>query len=150
MVMRGTFDIPGLTSNTEVTLWLKPLGEEEAVYINGHLVAQGVKRFDPIKGYKLDNSFLRNGKNIYAVVGTPLIERYKYDNLNNDPGIVQITKPAETWKRKLFNGYAQVIVQSSKEPGELILEASSTALNLSVDIKLMFFSVRIPITLSFD
>jgi len=128
MVLRGTFEIAELANNTEVTLWPKALAEEESVYVNGHLIAQGIKRFDPVKAYKLDNSILRQGKNVYAVVGTPLIERYKYDELNTDPGIVQVTKPAKTWKRKLFNGLTQIIVQSTKEHGEIILEAASDGL----------------------
>jgi beta-galactosidase len=128
MVLRGTFEIAELANNTEVTLWPKALAEEESVYVNGHLIAQGVKRFDPVKAYKLDNSILRQGKNVYAVVGTPLIERYQYDELNTDPGIIQVTKPAETWKRKLFNGLTQIIVQSTKEHGEIVLEAASDGL----------------------
>ena len=125
MVIRSTFELADLTSGATVTLWPKSLGEEQSVYVNGRLIAKEIKRSDPVVGYKLDNSILRNGKNVYALVGTPLVPRFQYDNLNTDPGIIGVTSPAEQWHRKLFNGLAQVIIQSAKEPGEIILEAKS-------------------------
>jgi len=43
--------------------------------------------------------------------------------------VVKIIRPAAPWKRMLFNGLAQVIVQSTGEPGEIILKAVSGNLN---------------------
>ena len=128
VVMRGTFDMLDLNSDSEIFLYPKSLGEEQSVYVNGNLIAENIKRDDPVKKYKLDNSLLRKGSNVYAIVGTPLVPRFLYDNLNNDPGIIQVISPADKWKRKVFNGLAQIIVQSTKEPGEIILTASSQGL----------------------
>jgi beta-galactosidase len=58
-----------------------------------------------------------------------LIKRFQYDNLNTDPGIVQVYNPADPWKRKVFNGLAQVIIQSSKEQGVIVLKAVSKDLD---------------------
>lgn len=129
VVIRGTFVISDLTNETEVTLFPKSLGEEQAVYVNGHLVAKNIKRDDPVQPHKLDQAILRNGKNIYAIVGTPLAKRFQYDNLNTDPGVIQILTPAEPWKRKVFNGLAQVIVQSSQQAGEAILTVTADGLS---------------------
>jgi beta-galactosidase len=52
----------------------------------------------------------------------------QWEVLNTDPGSIQIINPAETWKRKLFSGLAQVIVQSSKQAGEITLTATSPGL----------------------
>jgi beta-galactosidase len=128
VVIRGTFNLPELTGDSKISLFPKSLGEEQAVSINGHQVAKNIKRDDPVLEYKLDNSILLKGENVYAIVGTPLIPRFQYDNLNTDPGIIKVFKPAETWKRKAFNGLAQVIVQSTKEAGEIILLAESDVL----------------------
>jgi beta-galactosidase len=128
-IIRGDFNLPTLTENTEVSLWPKSLGEEQAIYINGNLVTSRIKRDDPVREYKLDHSFLHEGKNIYAVVGKPLIKRFQYDNLNTDPGLLRVYQPTETWKRKVFNGLAQVIIQSSKEPGVIVLKAVSKDLD---------------------
>jgi beta-galactosidase len=128
VIIRGTFNMPVLTKNAEITLWPKSLGEIQSVYINGTLIADNIKRNDAVKLYKLDNSMLRTGKNCYSVVGVPLVPRYQYDNLNTDPGIVQVYMPARQWKRRLFNGLAQVIVQSLKQPGEIKLKVLSAGI----------------------
>ena len=44
------------------------------------------------------------------------------------PAVVKVRTPAEPWKRKLFNGLAQVIVQSTAESGELTLVATAPGL----------------------
>ncbi|HYH16684.1 MAG TPA: hypothetical protein VD794_15745, partial [Flavisolibacter sp.] len=45
---------------------------------------------------------------------------------------IQLLTPAAPWKRKLFNGLAQVIVQTTKQEGELTLTATSADLKPAV------------------
>jgi len=132
VVIRGTFDLSNLVDGAQVTLWPKSLGEEQAVYVNGHLLAKKIKRDDSVQGHTLDNSILHKGKNIYAIVGTPLVPRYQYDNLNTDPGVIQVFTPAEKWRRKVFNGLAQVIVQSTRHAGTITLTATGNGLSQGV------------------
>jgi beta-galactosidase len=60
---------------------------------------------------------------------------------NGDPGSHEPDKiiggvDTRGWKRKLFNGYAQVIVQSGKVPGRASLRAKSPSLDSAqVDMK---------------
>jgi beta-galactosidase len=108
------------------------LGEEQAIYINGHPIEKNIKRDDPVQKFKLDHSFLCKGKNIYAVAGVPLKSRYQYDNLNTDPGTIQVYIPEGTWKRKVFNGLAQVIVQSKKESGQIVITAAAEGLSKEI------------------
>ena len=128
VVIRGVFELPVLSEGAEVFLWPKSLGQEQAVYVNGSRIAGNIRRGDEVQKFRLDGSILRPGRNVFAVVGTPLVPRTLYDNLNTDPGIVQFVEPAPPWKRRAFNGLAQVIVQALKEPGEIILSASSEGL----------------------
>jgi beta-galactosidase len=100
--------------------------------VSGHLIAQNIKRNDAVQKYKLDFSILRNGKNVYAIVGKPLVSRFLYDNLNTDPGIIQIYIPNDPWKRKAFNGLAQVIIQATKQSGKILLKADSPGLSQAV------------------
>jgi beta-galactosidase len=58
--------------------------------------------------------------------------------INMDPRRVQLIYSTETWKRKLFNGRAQVIVQSTGEPGEIILTAKSGQLKQG-ELKIIAF-----------
>jgi beta-galactosidase len=129
VIIRGSFNLPDLTDDKEISLWPKSLGEEQTIYINGHAIAKNIKRDDPVQKYKLDNSILHKGKNIYALVGIPLVARFQYDNLNTDPGIIQILMPSDNWKRKVFNGLAQVIIQADKQPGEIKITATSPGLS---------------------
>jgi beta-galactosidase len=50
---------------------------------------------------------------------------------NGDPSSHEADKfgEKETWKRSLFNGYAQIIVQSTDKPGEITLTAKSQGLS---------------------
>lgn len=129
VIIRGNFLLKTVTDETTISLWPKSLGEEQSIYLNGHLVAKNMKRDDLVQEYKLDHAILRNGKNIYAAVAVPLKKRFQYDNLNTDPGIIQVSQPPQAWKRKVFNGLAQVIVQSTKEAGEIVMTASSDGLS---------------------
>ncbi|MBP8975509.1 MAG: hypothetical protein KBG83_02230, partial [Bacteroidetes bacterium] len=51
-----------------------------------------------------------------------------YEQLNIDPGLVQIIIPQGKWKRKTFNGFAQIILQATDKPGTITLEAISPEL----------------------
>ncbi|HWB93218.1 MAG TPA: sialate O-acetylesterase, partial [Puia sp.] len=46
----------------------------------------------------------------------------------HDPGVLQLIVPAAQWKRRLFNGLAQVIVEATGQPGIISLTATSTGL----------------------
>lgn len=48
-----------------------------------------------------------------------------------DAGAFQIITPASQWKRSLFNGLAQVMVQPTGMPGDMILTATAKGLKTS-------------------
>jgi len=125
IVVRGTFDLPALTPETTVTLLTKSIVEEQTIYVNGHLLAADVPRDDPHQMYRLDHAILKDGRNDYAVTGRRLRKKHQWEELNRDPGLVQIVVPAEPWRRKAFDGLAQVIVQSTRQSGSITLTASA-------------------------
>jgi hypothetical protein len=55
-----------------------------------------------------------------------------WEELNPDPGGVQIVVPAEPWRRRAFNGLAQVIVQAGREPGTITITASAAGLQATI------------------
>ncbi len=132
LVVRGTVELPAFTDRTQINLFTKSIVEGQSIYINGHLIAANIKRDDPNQSFRLDHSIIKPGKNIYAVVGKRFRKTYQWDEPNTDPGLIQVIDPAGQWKRKLFNGLAQVLVQSSKQPGEIILSAVSSGLKPAV------------------
>jgi beta-galactosidase len=127
IALRGSFELADLTNETIVNLFSKSIVENQTIYINGHLLASNLKRLDS-QSFKLDNSTIKKGKNEYVVVGKRFKKRSEWDEVNTNPGVVQVIVPAEPWKRKAFNGLAQVIVQASKQSGEIKLKATSPGL----------------------
>lgn len=128
IVIRGNFDLPEFDDQAEITLFSKSLSMDQAIYINGNLIAEGIKREAQGQEFVIDHSILKKGRNIYAIVGPPLVKRNQWEELNTDPGLVRVVTPAPAWKRSAFNGLAQVIVQSTQKPGDIILFAISPGL----------------------
>jgi beta-galactosidase len=127
-VVRGTFVLPRLKDYSEVVLYPKSLVDAQSVYVNGHLIAERIGRDDEGKVYPLPKGILKEGVNSYAVVGKELLRRKQWEVLNKDPGYIRAVVPASRWKRSLFNGLAQVIVQSESKPGTIVLKATSKGL----------------------
>jgi len=128
IVIRGEFILPDITNATEIALYARSLGEEQSVYINGHLLTTGMKRDKLGHEFILDAKMIHEGENVFAIIGTPLLKQNEWDELNTNPGSVKVVFPAARWKRKAFNGLMQVIVQNSGKPGLITLKAESQGL----------------------
>ncbi len=120
--------VPDISSASEIALYARSLGDEQAIYVNGHLIASGMMRDKASHEYKLDNSVVHQGKNEYVIVARPLLKQNTWDELNTYPGTVKVVYPAGKWQRRVFNGLAQVIVQSTQTPGIITLKASADGL----------------------
>jgi beta-galactosidase len=131
IAVRGLFQLPAIRDDMKITLFTKSISDNQSIYVNGHLISQGIKRNAAGQNFKLDLGILKEGKNVYTAVGVPLVVRRQFEELNADPGVVQVFIPAKDWKRKAFNGLAQIIVQSQQEVGEMTLTAMSPALRQS-------------------
>jgi beta-galactosidase len=132
IIIRGTFELPAITDETEVNLFTKSITENQSIYVNGYLLASNIERDAPNQSFGLDHKKIRSGKNEYAITGKRFRKKYQWDEPNTDPGLVQVVNPAGQWKRKAFNGMAQIIVQSTKQPGEITLSAISSGLKSAV------------------
>jgi beta-galactosidase len=115
----------GMLTNSSVAVRFARIDEEGWVYVNGQKVGeshdwQETPRFDV-------KPFLRAGENTIAVA---VANRYGPGGINI--GVALETRqnpPPPQWRRSVFNGLAQLIVQSSKQPGQLKLTATSAGLN---------------------
>jgi len=128
IVVRGTFELPQLGEKTSVHLFAKSIVENQSIYINGVQIASGIQRDQPGQSWQIDRSVLKPGLNTYAVTGQRFRKKHQWDEPNTDPGVFQVYSPASEWKRKLFNGLAQVIIQATNETGEIIINAESAGL----------------------
>jgi beta-galactosidase len=124
-IYRGEFDLKDKQPSDIVNFFYKKIGVEAAVFING-------KKVKPSAGdsqkYILDSNILKQGINAIYIAATPLQKIKDWDVMNTDPGIIQVITPAEPWKRKLFNGYAQIIIQKEETADEIVLSASAKGL----------------------
>jgi beta-galactosidase len=130
-VYRGNFTLPENYPGSTITLFYKNIGIEQTIYVNGKAIASNLKQNETSNGFVLDKSILKPGKNLIAILATPIPKKFDWENVNTDPGLIQIVTVAQPWKRKLFNGLAQVIVQATKEAGEIIVTATSPGLQLT-------------------
>ena len=107
-----------------VELWFGKIDGGGYVYVNGKQIGgTGDSRSASIYDVK---SLLRPGENTLAVT----IANYgAVAGLNLGVELRLQDKPAPVqWQRSVFNGLAQIIVQSSKEPGTLTLTATAEGL----------------------
>jgi beta-galactosidase len=128
IIFRGSFFLEPIADSAEITLLAKSICDNQSLYINGHLIVEGVKREQPAQSYILDQSMLHTGENVFVATGLPLKKRNTWEYLNTDPGLIRIVTPPDSWKRKLFSGLAQVIIQSEKLSGDIKLTANSPGL----------------------
>ncbi len=128
VAVRCRFELPEFAEGTQFTVFAKSLAIDQSIYVNGHLIAENIKRDKPNQVFVLDNSILKPGMNEYVVVGKALYKRQQWEDLNTDPGLIQMISPKPAWKRQVFNGLAQIIVQSTNEAGEIKLTATSPGL----------------------
>ena len=126
-IYRGTFDRPRLADSAEVRLLIR--GHSQAlVYFNGRICTLDSDRGGDEGVALLDIGSFRDGKNVIAVVAEkPQRPRDGFER--ESPVVVKIKTPAHHWRRKLFNGLAQVIVRSTVESGELKLDAAAPGLD---------------------
>jgi beta-galactosidase len=125
VISRGHFILPETDSTTVFTYYSRNIGEAQSVYINGVKIAGGLKADSVIR---LSRSVIQPGKNNFVMVAMPFLKVFPWDEVNKDPGMIQLYTPAAKWQRKLFNGYAQVLVQSTGEKGKITLRASAAGM----------------------
>jgi beta-galactosidase len=135
-VFRGAFYLPAAAKRGAVKLVLRSVGDTQSIYVNGHALAQNL-RFDAAGyEYTLDPSLLHAGRNVVTLYVTRFsaankaMQAFSWDGPG--PAAVQVVMPASQWKRSVFNGLAQAIVQSKREAGEIRLTATSPGLSPAV------------------
>jgi len=115
---------PADLSATNVVLSFGMIDDEGWVYVNGHFAGES-HDWSSSPAFEI-GKFLETGENTIAVV---VKNNEGEGGINKGVALVIQEKPvAASWKRSVFNGLAQVIVQSAKEAGELKLTARADGL----------------------
>lgn len=130
-VFRAHFSLGNLNERDSAILYQGELGQTQYVFVNGRQVDDFISKTPNGPVIHIPKSVLRKGDNVVAVVAVPYKERRRNGG-NFRSGGLQLLTPAEPWKRKVFNGLAQVIVQSTGQPGEITLKAGSPGLTPAI------------------
>ncbi len=131
-IHRGYFELPEDFAGAEINFFYKNIGREQSIYINGKEIGKNLE--DKTGGYtfKLDPAILKAGRNQVDIMAVPIPKKNDWDFVNSDPGTIQILTPASAWKRNLFSGLAQIMIQTTKEAGEITLTATAKGLKPAV------------------
>jgi sialate O-acetylesterase len=127
IVSTGDIELPDVPDSGRFRFFYKSIGTQQVVYLNGQLLGRpddGSVRSE----FPVDRGILHAGSNVLKIVARPFRKRFMWDELNHDPGVLQLAVPAGQWKRRLFNGLEQVIVETTGEPGAVVLTAGSAGL----------------------
>jgi len=129
VVLHGRFARPQLAPQQSAVLFLDRLGAGQQVFVNGHAVAPTLVDGSP--AIALDGLDLHDTNSLAYVVATPeggVAGMADRSVGGSKWGAVRVTTKAAPWQRSLFNGWAQVIVQSTGEPGTGTLVARAKGL----------------------
>ncbi|MVN23081.1 beta-galactosidase GalA [Mucilaginibacter arboris] len=132
LVYRGSFELPENIDQAKITFFYRSIGKAQTLYINGKQIAENIPESKKGNTFTLDKSLVKPGNNTLTIVAAPLIKQQSWDNINSNPGLIQIITPAPSWKRKLFSGLAQIIVQSTGGSGDITLTATAKGLKPKV------------------
>jgi beta-galactosidase len=130
-VYRGTLLAKRPASDARLRLLLRHFGASSVVYLNGKKLGSFALTNDAaLPSIELSTGALRNGQNVLAVIATPFdSDKARERALKVPPAVLQAEIPALPWRRQLFNGFAQLIVQSNGKPGPIRIVASSPGLS---------------------
>ncbi|GGF05097.1 beta-galactosidase [Flavobacterium limi] len=131
-VYRGKFELSNNLKTNAVNFFYKKIGIDAVVFVNGNKIAPST---EDNQKYVLNSNVLNQGTNTIQIIAPPLQKVKDWDVMNTDPGIIQVITPAESWKRKLFNGFAQIIIQKDENAAEVVLSATANGLNTGTLIK---------------
>ncbi|WBS05306.1 DUF4982 domain-containing protein [Pseudoduganella sp. SL102] len=139
LVLRGQFDRPRLAPGQGARLFVDQLDPGQQVHVNGVPVKPEIVDGSP--AVLLDPALLRDRNSVAYVLPTPpdgVAGMFDRSAGTSRWGSVRVTTPAAPWRRSLFNGWAQVIVQSTGEPGTGTLTATAPGLppaTLQLDVR---------------
>jgi beta-galactosidase len=130
-VARGTFNVDQAAAGEETTLYLLSLQPGQAVYVNAVEVTSSLRADGRGTAVSIPAPLLRAGVNQVDIVvprdGEAQLRALTAIGAQN-VGSVQRRSVAGAWQVKAFNGYAQIIVQASGEPGAITLTADAPGL----------------------
>ncbi|HEX2855486.1 MAG TPA: beta-galactosidase GalA [Opitutaceae bacterium] len=124
--LSAKFSLEAVSSGVE--LFLPSFGAKTTVWVNGREVARDLDTSLRGPALRLDPAHLVAGSNRVQMIVTPFADKRNHIPETTRIGSVRLAPPTIPARRSLFNGFAQVIVQATTQPGEIRLVAKSSGL----------------------
>ena len=125
VVFEARFDAPKLALGETAALLLNALGPRQSLFLNGKPVYVDA---DPKKS-RIESPV--NPEDLLPTGNVVRIEASRFEGWQQREGLRQfhpaslrIARAAQAWRRSTFNGLAQVIVQSTGDPGTIVFKAT--------------------------
>jgi hypothetical protein len=117
----------GRARRRQLELFLPTLGAKTTLWLNGRELARDIDTSKVGPALRLDPAQLVAGVNRVQLMVTPFDDKKNHIPRAHAARLRACVTPAPPARRSLFNGLAQVIVQSTREPGEIRLTALQVA-----------------------
>ncbi len=128
-VLKARFARPAVDAGASVLLFVGDIAPGQQLYLNGRAVT--ARRVEGMGAIDLDPAQLADDNTLTFVFATPGGGTRKlFDEALGGRRWLTLrsTTPAAPWQRSVFNGQAQVILQSTGTPGRATLRASGDGL----------------------
>ena len=124
------FDRPSLEKNARISLLLNALGRNQTATLNGKILYNNSSPDVSRTEIMIDAASLLDKNNLLQITAEPFVEWRDREGLFQfHPASLRLLMPAGDYKRKVFNGLAQVIVQSTGDAGVIRLRARGEGLH---------------------
>ena len=121
LLWEAQFDAPDAEESVITTLLFNLIGENQTVVLNGEVIASEILE----RGLALKPGVLKPTGNTLRIEATPFpVWRDREGIFEVHPAFFKFEKPAPKWKRSVFNGLAQVIIQAQPDSGTIYLKAT--------------------------
>ncbi|MFP4283527.1 MAG: DUF4982 domain-containing protein, partial [Opitutales bacterium] len=129
VVFAATFDRPAVADGETITLYLAALGRAQRATLNGNVLYRDADRAEARAECPLEPADLRPTGNVLRLEARPYTDWGEREDIaRNHPALLGLRTPAPPWRRTTFNGLAQVLLQSTGEPGMIRLTAAAEGL----------------------
>jgi len=127
--LTASFTLETMPQGEKLGLFLPSLGAKTTLWLNGREVARDLDTTKEGPALTLDPAQLVVGTNRVQLIVTPFADKKNHIPELARLGSVNLVKPAPAAQRSLFNGLAQVLVQATRQPGEIRLTARTEGLS---------------------
>ena len=125
VVFETTFDRPDVASNSRAWVMLSVLGKSQTATLNGKRLYANAAPSDAAIELPVEGRVFKPAGNTLRIEAVPYDDWGMREEVAKvSPLSVRTVTPAAAYTRRVFNGYAQVIVQSTGKPGNIVLRAS--------------------------